>query len=76
MRLQTVYLILIKILIYFAQTILLFRISFVGEIGYELHTSSDDAGAIYDVIMEEVQKYGGCDAGYRSLESLSTEVGK
>ena len=53
-----------------------FRISFVGEIGYELHVASNDAVRIYDVIMEEAEKFGACDAGYRSLACLSTEIGK
>ena len=52
-----------------------FRISFVGEIGFEIHTSRDDAVVIYDAIMDEAEKYGARDAGYRSLECLSTEVG-
>ena len=59
-----------------SEAIEVFRISFVGELGFEVHCSSNDAVAIYNVIMEEAEKYGARDAGYRSLECLSTEVGE
>jgi len=51
------------------------RLSFVGELGFEVHCDKNDASKIYDVIMEQVEKRGGCLAGYRAMESLSNEVG-
>jgi len=51
------------------------RLSFVGELGYEVHCRREDAEKVNDVIMDQVLKHGGCMAGYRTMESMSTEVG-
>jgi len=51
------------------------RLSFVGERGYEVHCTREAGAKIYEAIMEEVESRGGCLAGYRTMESLSGEVG-
>nr|XP_009857807.1 sarcosine dehydrogenase, mitochondrial-like isoform X1 [Ciona intestinalis] len=55
--------------------IMLGRLSFVGEFGFEIHCSSDHVNQIFAQVMEEVHKHNGCMAGYRAMESLSTEAG-
>jgi 4-methylaminobutanoate oxidase (formaldehyde-forming) len=47
------------------------RITYVGELGWELHCARDDAGAIFDAIMGQ----GAAPAGYRAIESLRLEKG-
>uniref|UniRef100_H2YWY6 FAD dependent oxidoreductase domain-containing protein n=1 Tax=Ciona savignyi TaxID=51511 RepID=H2YWY6_CIOSA len=56
--------------------VLIMRISFVGELGYELHCSMRDMPTIYQALMHDAERYGVCDSGYRAMESLSTEVGE
>lgn len=51
------------------------RITFVGELGWELHLPLDDTGTVYDAIMEAGAKYGVANAGYRAIESLRLEKG-
>nr|XP_002128931.1 sarcosine dehydrogenase, mitochondrial-like [Ciona intestinalis]XP_018667187.1 sarcosine dehydrogenase, mitochondrial-like [Ciona intestinalis]XP_026689996.1 sarcosine dehydrogenase, mitochondrial-like [Ciona intestinalis] len=55
--------------------VLIMRISFVGELGYELHCDMQHMPKIYEAIMQDSDKHGICDSGYRAMESLSTEVG-
>jgi 4-methylaminobutanoate oxidase (formaldehyde-forming) len=47
------------------------RLTYVGELGWELHCARDDAGAIFDAILAE----GATLAGYRAIESLRLEKG-
>jgi 4-methylaminobutanoate oxidase (formaldehyde-forming) len=47
------------------------RITYVGELGWELHCERDDAGAIFDAILGA----GAKPAGYRAIESLRLEKG-
>ncbi len=49
------------------------RVSFVGELGYELHHPMEYARQLYDLIMGEGEKYGIVDWGYRALESMRLE---
>lgn len=51
------------------------RLSFVGELGYELHLPNENALAVYDAIMKVGSKYGVRNAGYRAIDSLSIEKG-
>ncbi|XP_038046072.1 sarcosine dehydrogenase, mitochondrial-like [Patiria miniata] len=51
------------------------RLSFVGELGYELHVNNESAVAIYQAVMEAGAKYGIVNGGYRALDSLSLEKG-
>ncbi|XP_076800247.1 sarcosine dehydrogenase, mitochondrial-like [Clavelina lepadiformis] len=54
---------------------IIMRLSFVGELGFEIHCANEYAKPIYEAVMEEGGKHGACDMGYRAMESLSTEVG-
>lgn len=51
------------------------RVSFVGELGYELHVQNDDCEAVYRSLMEVGSPSGLRNGGYRSLYSLSSEKG-
>jgi 4-methylaminobutanoate oxidase (formaldehyde-forming) len=47
------------------------RITYVGELGWELHCARADAGAIFDAIAGQ----GAKPAGYRAIDSLRLEKG-
>lgn len=51
------------------------RVSFVGELGYELHIPKENCSNVYKIIMENGQKDDLKNAGFRSLYSLSSEKG-
>ena len=51
------------------------RISYVGELGWELHVPVDDARAVYTALMEAGKTAGIVNAGYRAIESLRLEKG-
>ncbi|NOD47601.1 MULTISPECIES: FAD-dependent oxidoreductase [unclassified Ruegeria] len=63
------------------------RVSFVGELGWELHAPLDQIGAIYDALFEAGSKHGLTDLGsyafngmrmekaYRASGELTTDVG-
>lgn len=51
------------------------RLSFVGELGWELHAPNEVATTVYSAVMKEAEKHGGCNAGYRAIDSLSIEKG-
>ncbi len=51
------------------------RVTYVGELGWELHFPIEHAGAIYDALMAAGEPLGLVDAGYRALESLRLEKG-
>ncbi|XP_023344278.1 sarcosine dehydrogenase, mitochondrial isoform X2 [Eurytemora carolleeae] len=51
------------------------RVSFVGELGWELHIPSSSCIPVYQAIMEAGQPAGIVNAGYRALDSLSIEKG-
>lgn len=53
----------------------LIRVSFVGELGYEIHAASEDCRYIYEKIMNVGRELGLKNAGYRALYSLSCEKG-
>ena len=52
------------------------RISFVGELGWELHASNNAAEDVYDAILKIGKEFGVRNSGYRALDSLSMEKGK
>lgn len=52
-----------------------FRLSFVGELGYELHIPRSSCEKVYKALMECGKKYNMKLAGYRALYSLSCETG-
>ncbi|XP_039483324.1 sarcosine dehydrogenase, mitochondrial [Drosophila santomea] len=53
----------------------LLRVSFVGELGYELHVPKKDCAAVYRNLMKAGAVEDLRNAGYRSLYSLSSEKG-
>merc|ERR1719189_1749061 len=51
------------------------RVSFVGELGWELHIPRESCEALYKAIHQVGQHYGLVNAGYRAIDSLSIEKG-
>lgn len=51
------------------------RISFVGELGYELHVSTDKCVDLYNALKLAGKPLGISDAGFRALYALSNEKG-
>ncbi len=51
------------------------RLTYVGELGWELHVPSASAVAVYDRLMEAGAPLGIVNAGYRAIESLRLEKG-
>jgi 4-methylaminobutanoate oxidase (formaldehyde-forming) len=49
------------------------RLTYVGELGWELHIPMDAAPAVYDHLMEAGTAHGIVNAGYRAIESLRLE---
>lgn len=53
----------------------LVRVSFAGELGWEIHTKVDDTAAIFDAVWEAGQKHGLKPFGMFALDSLRLEKG-
>ncbi|MEM9202411.1 MAG: FAD-dependent oxidoreductase [Actinomycetota bacterium] len=53
-----------------------FRMSFVGELGWELYIPTEFAAHVYDRIVEVGADYGLRHAGMETLESTRTEAGR
>ncbi len=51
------------------------RVTYVGELGWELHIPVGSAPAVYDAIMEAGRAQGIANAGYRAIETLRLEKG-
>jgi 4-methylaminobutanoate oxidase (formaldehyde-forming) len=51
------------------------RVTYVGELGYELHVPVELALAVYNALLEAGQALGLAHAGYRAIESLRLEKG-
>ena len=51
------------------------RVTYVGELGWELHLPVEYATTVYSTIMEAGSDLGLKNAGYRSIESLRLEKG-
>ncbi|XP_047624808.1 sarcosine dehydrogenase, mitochondrial isoform X3 [Phacochoerus africanus] len=51
------------------------RLSFVGELGWELHIPRPSCLPVYQAVMTAGAKHGLVNAGYRAIDSLSTEKG-
>jgi 4-methylaminobutanoate oxidase (formaldehyde-forming) len=51
------------------------RITYVGELGWELHLPVDYAATLYDALMRAGSDLGIANAGYRAIESLRLEKG-
>ena len=51
------------------------RVSFVGELGWELHIPRESCEPVYRALHQVGQHYGLVNAGYRAIDSLSIEKG-
>jgi dimethylglycine dehydrogenase len=51
------------------------RISYVGELGYELHHPIDHLDRLYELLLEAGEPLGLVDFGYRALDSMRMEKG-
>ncbi|QRM56529.1 FAD-dependent oxidoreductase [Sinorhizobium sp. BG8] len=51
------------------------RITYVGELGFELHVSVNDALAVYEALMSAGRAEGLINAGYRAIETCRLEKG-
>jgi 4-methylaminobutanoate oxidase (formaldehyde-forming) len=51
------------------------RVTYVGELGWELHIPVEFAASVYDALMEGGKPHGIANAGYRAIESLRLEKG-
>lgn len=51
------------------------RVSFVGELGYELHVPKEYSTDVHTSLMAAGKSENLTNAGYRSLYSLSSEKG-
>ena len=51
------------------------RITYVGELGWELHVPTEFAATVFDALHEAGAAHGLVDAGYRAIETLRLEKG-
>ena len=51
------------------------RVTYVGELGWELHVPVEFAATLYDALTAAGANHGLVDAGYRAIESLRLEKG-
>ncbi|MHA1564114.1 MAG: GcvT family protein [Alphaproteobacteria bacterium] len=51
------------------------RVTYVGELGWELHMPVAAAGDVYDALLTAGAQFGIANAGYRSIDSLRLEKG-
>jgi sarcosine dehydrogenase len=49
------------------------RVTYVGELGWELHVPVENLGAVYDALMVAGKPHGIVNGGYRAIESLRLE---
>jgi 4-methylaminobutanoate oxidase (formaldehyde-forming) len=55
--------------------VLALRVTYVGELGFELHVPVEFAATVYEALMAAGAEHGIADAGYRAIESLRLEKG-
>jgi 4-methylaminobutanoate oxidase (formaldehyde-forming) len=55
--------------------VLALRVTYVGELGWELHVPVEFAVTVYETLMEAGRPHGIANAGYRAIESLRLEKG-
>jgi 4-methylaminobutanoate oxidase (formaldehyde-forming) len=55
--------------------VLAIRITYVGELGWELHMPMESIEYVYDTLWESGKPYGLVNAGYRCIDSLRLEKG-
>ena len=51
------------------------RITYVGELGWELHLPTEYAQTVYDALHKAGTEHGLRNAGYRAIETLRLEKG-
>ena len=51
------------------------RVSFTGDLGWELHCAVDDQVALYEILLEAAASHGGGPVGGRALGALRIEKG-
>jgi sarcosine dehydrogenase len=51
------------------------RVTYVGELGWELHCGVEFAATLYDALMKAGASHGLVNAGYRAIDSLRLEKG-
>ena len=51
------------------------RLTFVGELGWELHIPFESMVEVYQQVMAAGAEFGIANAGYRAIDSLSIEKG-
>ena len=51
------------------------RVSYVGELGWELHLASADLAHVYEAIMAEGRRYDACNFGSYALNAMRIEKG-
>jgi 4-methylaminobutanoate oxidase (formaldehyde-forming) len=56
-------------------TVLALRVTYVGELGWELHVPVESAAAVYGALMAAGNEFGIANAGYRAIETLRLEKG-
>ncbi len=55
--------------------LLALRVTYVGELGFELHVPVEFAASLYEALMAAGEGHGIANAGYRAIESLRLEKG-
>jgi glycine cleavage system aminomethyltransferase T/glycine/D-amino acid oxidase-like deaminating enzyme len=55
--------------------VLALRVTYVGELGWELHIPVEFAASLYESLLEAGQRHGIANAGYRAIDSLRLEKG-
>jgi len=55
--------------------VLALRVTYVGELGWELHVPTEFAATLYDALMVAGAEFGIANAGYRAIETLRLEKG-
>ncbi|MEW6671421.1 MAG: FAD-dependent oxidoreductase [Thermodesulfobacteriota bacterium] len=55
--------------------VLAMRVTYVGELGYELYIPTEYAPHVYEQLCEAGRELGAVNAGYRAIESLRLEKG-
>ncbi len=55
--------------------VLALRVTYVGELGWELHVPMEFAATLYDALMQAGAAHGIANAGYRAIETLRLEKG-
>src|SRR4051812_18761314 len=51
------------------------RVTYVGELGYELHVPTEYAKHVYELLWDAGRDFGIANVGYRAVESLRLEKG-